>query len=183
MRALLLVCAGALTACSSGTTYDYVPLGGGSAPAIRTVPIDTGATLGPEQGPGNAIGVFVEYTTGGAWHVFTVCDTDRSGLTCHWDIVASVAKGTLDPKDSEIDPTDEILRVDSGALRLLLDTRSEVDSVRLLADPGENLQIDVTLDGNYDPSYALGFVFSVSGGTSDGAGAPSNPVVFSPTEP
>lgn len=183
MRFSFLAFAGALTACSGGGGSDYVPLGGTQSYPIRTVAIDTGATLGPQGGPGEGLGVFVEYAAGGHWHISTVCDTNLSKVACQWDIVASVPKGTLGTSFAGIDRNDQILRVDSGAIRLLFDTSTEIDDVGLLSDPGANLQVDVSLDGNYDPNYALGFVFSVSGGAVDAAGAPSNPVLFAPTSP
>jgi len=184
MRLFLLFVAGTLTACGDGSSYDYVPLGSSGTPAIRTDSIDTGATLGPEEAQGQGLGVYVEYATGGAWHVFTVCDTARSSLACQWDIVASVAKGTLDTASADIDRGDELLRVDDGAVRLLLTTSSETDSVHLTSDAGASLQLDVTLDGNSDPAYALGLVNYVPAATPlVAAQADSNPVVFAPAEP
>jgi hypothetical protein len=188
MRLGVLACAGVLTACGSGDDVYYVPVGGTAPAQARTVPVDTDATLEPTE-QGKEVGLFVEYATGGDWHIFTSCDTlvqcppgsssRCNALACNWDVVATAITGKLSATSAEIDPDDEVDRIDDGSVRLMLTTFSEKDSVHLSADPGEKLELDLFLDGNYDPSY----VFWVTGGAATTGGAPSDPVVFSPTAP
>lgn len=189
MRSTVLSCALALTACGTGGDYYYVPVGGSPPPPTRTVAISTDATLEPSK-LGEEVGLFVEYSAGGGWHLFTSCDTlafcpkeERpkcNFVPCSWDVVATAVTGKLDATSAELDSDDEVDRVDDGSVRLVLTTGDEMDSVRLSADPGEKLTLDVFLDGNYDPTYVY---WVRDDGTASTNGAPSDPVVFSPTLP
>jgi hypothetical protein len=146
---------------------------------VLSVDIDTDAQLQAEGGKG--AGLFVEYATGGKWHVFAACDTTQSGFDCTWDLVVSLpdAKQALTVSDkTDLDASDAVLRVDEGALRLFFRTSTEVDGVRLSAPAGQQLQVDVILDGVHDGS----FVNWVGGGAAK-AGAPSDPIIFLPTAP
>src|SRR6185295_8574160 len=59
----------------------------GPAPSVQNAPIDTGAALDTQ--PGQGAGVFIEYAAGGKWHLFTSCDTVKSGFGCIWDIIVT----------------------------------------------------------------------------------------------
>ena len=148
---------------------------------VFSVNVDTGATLAADAEPGKTNGVFVEYATGGAWHVFMTCDSDVSGYACGWDVIASVdPTETLTVTDqTELEADDKVLRVDKGAVRLYFQTDSDTDGVRLTAPPGSPLSLDLIWNGPVDPASTVQWV---SGGTVH-TGVPSNPVDFTPKTP
>ncbi len=194
MRLLGLLLSCALVACNTDRS-DYVPLGGDGTD-VRTVAIDTDAKLAADAQKG--IGLMVEYAAGGSWTLKTTCDTllqkdpnyfcDGGPCPCVWDIVASLQSPDADlvvTDGSGLQSADDsIVDVDHGAKRLLISTSDEVDSVKLLGDPGGSLAIDVYWGSGpdlvlyHDPSY----VNWVEGGIVS-SGAPSDPTIFTPTTP
>jgi hypothetical protein len=146
---------------------------------VFAVDVDTGETL--EGHPGQGYGVFVEYAAGGDWHLWTTCDSDVTGYACRWDLIASVdATSTLEVTDkTELEAPDQVLRIHQGAVRLVFQTDSDTDGVRLAATPGEPLSLDLEWDGPFIPSSTLSWF----GGGAVHSGAPSNPVDLMPTTP
>jgi hypothetical protein len=161
----------------SNPGYDQCSQAGPGSP-LR-VDIDTDApALTTDAGDG--AGVFVEYMDGGAYHVFSTCDTNKSGYSCQWAIVASIDP-TLSLQvtdDGDLEGDDTITRVDEGAVRLVFNSDADFDGAVLSAPAGEKLRLNVVLDGCYDSSL----VSWVSNG-SIVSGAPSDPVDFVPTSP
>lgn len=195
--ALALFALGPLaTACGSdgGMYYGY-----DGYPQTRTkdtilaVDIDTSTTDAPatiEADAGKGAGLFVEYLAGGSYHVFATCDTLQSNRGCQWDVLA-----TIDPTlkmdaqdDGDLEPDDEVVRVDDAGFRLFFNVTMDFDGVVLTVPPQTRLRLDELL---YDPdpnaltdppSEAATNTLWISGGELQ-RGAPSNPVDFDPTAP
>lgn len=189
MRFIALLGAAAAVGCGGSDVY-YAPVGVVSPSSIRTVDIASDVVVTPDE-PGKGVGLFVDYLAGGKWRIQTTCNVlevvpcdadpsqDCQPTPCPWDVVATALSGTLEVQGAELDATDRIFRVNDASVRLVVETAAEIDSVRLLADPGEHLQLDVYLDGLYDATF-------VSWANQDGtitSNPPSDPVVFSPTSP
>jgi hypothetical protein len=174
-----------------GSDIYYSPIGAAAPTVIRTVPIATNVVVTPDE-PGLGAGMFVDYMAGGSWRIQTTCNVNEklpcdydpsqkcAPPPCPWDVVATALSGSLEVGDAAIDPGDRIFRVNDGAVRLMLDTEAEVDSVHLTAEPGAKLQVDVFLDYFYDATRVS---WAGEDGTIETNGAPSNPVVFLPTAP
>lgn len=196
MRTRLLVLSSAavclaLTGCGDGRThYYYAPnppddsaCPGAPTDSPRSVDIETGEMLTAD--PGQGAGVFVEYAAGGAYHVFSTCDTKLSNDRCQWLMVASIdptlSLSVKDDGDLEYDDPDypdAITRVDQGAVRLSFDVGDDFDGAVLTVPPGEKLRLNVMLDG----CYTTNLVSWISGTTVEN-GAPTDPVDFVPTSP
>ena len=67
--------------------------GSGASPSPMLVDVDPNETMNAT--PGNGVGVFVEYKTGGHWHVWWTCDTNKTGLDCAFNNTVSVASGSI----------------------------------------------------------------------------------------
>jgi hypothetical protein len=196
--ALALIALGPLaTACGTdnGTYYDY-----NGYPQTRTrdtiiaVDIDTStldvpATIAADGGAG--VGLFVEYLTGGSYHLFATCDTMKSGHGCQWDVLA-----TIDPTlkmdaqdDGDLESDDAVVRVDDAGFRLFFNVDVDFDGVVLTVPPQARLRLDELLydpDPNVitdPPTEAAANTLWISGGALQRDGAPSNPVDFNPTAP
>ena len=133
-----------------------------------------------EAKPGEGVGIFVEYQTGGKWHVFTTCDTFVSKAVCSFDIFAGARSATelRAYATDEVEGFDELKDLGDGTVELIADTDSDTDGLVLELDPGTPLRLEVYLDGQ----SAQSFVYWVSDDTVH-AGVPENPVQFVPVTP
>jgi hypothetical protein len=153
-----------------------------STPVAST--IDTGREITVDAGVG--AGVFIEYATGGHYHVRTSCDTTVTGQTCAWDIIitpdvgktiTNVAGENLEGGDSVHTYPPPAAQPDaSPSYQLTAQTTTEIDGVTFDTDPGATVSIDAFLDG----TCALPFFFWVGDGALH-KGTPSNPVILTPS--
>jgi hypothetical protein len=190
LAALIVATATGVAGCSGSDVY-YAPIGAPPPTVIRTVTIRTDWFVTPLN-QGQEAGLYVDYKAGGEWRIQATCNVlesypcefdtsqDCTPPPCAWDLVATARSGPLDFVAAGLDPEDRIYRANDGAIRLYFDTTTEIDSVRLLADPGEGLQLDVLLDYYNDVAVVS---WTEEDADEVTTGAPSNPVVFSPTAP
>ncbi len=183
-----IACIAALAAAASACTYDDRHHHDGEGPDYVEPPveepmassaIDTGATLADIE-PGRGAGAFVEYESGGKWHVYTACDTELSGTGCMWDIIVSVADGdeiTTFDRD-QLEGSDTLDWYSPQSVQLLTNTTYDFDGFRLEATAGAPLVVDVYLDGDPAPKY----IYWVGDGALH-RGAPTNPIELVPTAP
>jgi hypothetical protein len=141
------------------------------------VSIDTGGQLKTEAGTG--AGVLVEYTTGGRWHVFTVCDTAISGYGCEFDITAQVIGGIVTNLFGEQLESDDIATSYCPNTAILGTTTStDFDGIWFDTTPGATVRITAALGATI---YNNLFYWMSGGVVRDDASA--NPVEFTPTTP
>ena len=131
--------------------------------------------------PGEGVGIFVEYRSGGEWHIWTTCDTNFSGVTCPFDIYTSV-----DSSSTIFSITEENLEgFDStttqsglGTVDLHFETGGDYDAAEIDVTPGAILRVEAVIDGQTEPRFIYWF--------GDGVlheGAPTTPIDFIPTKP
>lgn len=154
---------------------DYQPSGGSTSQTIEEATIDVDQLLDVE--PGDGAGVFIEYETGGNYHVTTSCDVAQNG-ECFWDIIvlplddASVSNVT--PLDLESD--DSLSFVSGNQLRLVTTTGKDFDGFSFQTEPGAAIRVDAFLDD----APANPYLFWVGDGALR-SGAPSNPIDLIPS--
>lgn len=139
--------------------------------------IDTGAAI--DVTPGEGVGLFVEYESGGVWHLFMTCDTDVSGFDCAWDVVVTPSEGVIDAITAERLESEDFLEFwgrDSARIATL--TAFDVDGALFEAPQGASLSVDALLDG----SSARRYIYWVGDGALH-SGAPGNPLELEPSEP
>jgi hypothetical protein len=168
-------------------TDGAIPLGGTLDSNPMTVGIDSGAKM--TSPPGQGAGLFVEYTDGGHWHVFTTCDTSISQTECTFDAFLSVNRaGTVSRTDTtgsgivnvrqQFTPGDPVTFVEyQSAGTVHLHAVSDFDAPGITFDTadGATLSLVMYLDGQPQPAY----VYWVGDGLRH-AGAPTDPVDFQP---
>ncbi len=155
---------------------DYEPgTGGSGSQTVEEALIDVDQLLDVE--PGDGAGAFIEYETGGYYHVTTSCDAAENGA-CYWDIVvvplddAPVLAAT--PLDLE---SDDSLSITAGnQLRLVATTGKDFDGFSFQTEPGAAVRVDVLLDD----APANPYLFWVGDGALR-SGAPSNPIDLVPS--
>jgi hypothetical protein len=154
---------------------DYDPGTGGSTQTVEEATIDVDQLLDVE--PGDGAGAFIEYETGGHYHVTTSCDVDENGA-CYWDIVVmplgDAPVQNVTPLDLE---SDDSLSFGSGnQLRLVASTGKDFDGFSFHTDAGAAIRVDALLDD----APANPYLFWVGDGALR-SGAPSNPIDLVPS--
>jgi hypothetical protein len=150
-------------------------------PPVETmkVAIDADKTMTTE--PGEGVGLFIEYATGGHWHVYTACDTNLSSFACAFDVIVSVidpATEISNVKTENLTGEEDFIQVDGTAeVHLYTKTTTALNGVTFDATPGAVLEVDTYLDNKPGEH----FVYWIGEGVLH-TGAPSNPLQLSPTE-
>jgi hypothetical protein len=144
---------------------------------VISATIDTGATLA-EIEPGRGAGAFVEYASGGRWHVYTACDTELSSYGCTWDIIVSVdSDNSLDKlEEDQLEASDYLDWSGPNSARLVTSTTYDFDGFYVNATEGAPLRVDVYLDDEPAPRY----IYWVGDGALH-RGAPENPIDLIPS--
>jgi len=161
---------------------DYDHVGDDDTPppvdTIEQVAIQPDRVL--EAVPGEGVGIFVEYGSGGKWHVWTTCDTFTSKSVCSFSIFASTRDSTtlFSYASDRTEGFDTVTDLGDGTVELIVDTDSDVDGLWLETTAGAPLTLEVYLDGQ----SAEPFVYWVSNDVIH-PGAPDNPIQMVPTLP
>ncbi|HET9955928.1 MAG TPA: hypothetical protein VFQ61_15570 [Polyangiaceae bacterium] len=142
----------------------------------RQVGIDTDEAL--ESDPGQGVGVFVEYTAGGRWHLFMTCDSNVSGQPCYFDVVAYSNNGAISNVTREDLESDDEISYKADYVQVVTTTDNDYDGVYLQTEPGDILSVDVYLDGSCYTEY----LWWVEGGEVRN-GYIGTPLDFTPSEP
>jgi hypothetical protein len=145
----------------------------------QTLDIDTGATLMAMGGAG--VGIFIEYAEGGAWTVFTACDTNTSGEPCDIDVfVTPVAPSAsiVSVVGTAFQGQDAIETQCDGTVHLFVETTTGLDGMTFKATEDATMEFEVFLGGIRQPQ----FVFWVGDGILH-TGSPTDPLDLSPILP
>jgi hypothetical protein len=142
------------------------------------VTIDSNAIL--DADPGEGVGVFVEYSAGGNWLIWTTCDTNYSGNVCAFDIFATVdtASNLEVVQGAGIEGYDFVNVEGSGGIEFYAETSADTDGVQFTTTPGAIVRLEVNIDGQPQPR----FIYWVGNGILH-EGAPTSPIDFEPSTP
>lgn len=151
------------------------------APTLDTpqlVAITPDKTL--QSNAGDGVGIFVEYATGGHWHVWTTCDTNQSKVSCNFEAFAIPEKGAniFNVQPEALENGDVAEELTDGSAHLSASTSTELDGMTFDATPGAVVQLEVYFDGVPEPRVVYWF-----GNDTLHTGAPTNPVDFLPDTP
>ncbi len=154
--------------------------GAGATGQPMLVVVDTGQKLTADGGLG--VGVFTEYQAGGHWHVWWTCDSAQTGLDCHFQVNASVAKGTLGNVESQLASQGaQLTQPSAGQISATSTTSTLTDGVLFDTAPGATITLDARLDGADNGA----FLFFVQDGMVNGGykGILSDPLMLQPSAP
>jgi hypothetical protein len=149
----------------------------------QLVVIDPDKTM--DADPGEGVGVFIEYRTGGHWRVWWTCDTNVSTqgpIACAFEIAMTVSQGVIALANIEA-PTGSV-RTSGSPVREIdatTTTGAAVHGVTFDPPPGAVLTIDAVVSGERDGRYFF-FVRNgkVNGGRTD---ALSDPLMVQSSRP
>jgi hypothetical protein len=144
---------------------------------VLSATIDTGATLADIE-PGRGAGAFIEYESGGRWHVYTACDTELSNIGCEWDIVVTIGEGNQlsELESDQLESSDYLDWESARSVRMITSTTYDFDGFWVNGTVGAPLRVDVYLDRRPAPKY----IYWVGDGALH-RGAPSNPIDLIPS--
>lgn len=150
---------------------DSTPIQG----TIEQATIDTDQLLDVE--PGAGAGAFIEYESGGTYHVTTSCDVGQGGA-CFWDIVVTplADAALLNVSALDLESEDSVTIGAGNQIRLVARTDRDFDGFSFQTEPGAAIELDALLDD----SAANRFLFWVGDGALH-SGAPSNPIDLAPS--
>jgi hypothetical protein len=143
------------------------------------VEVDTGQTM--SAAPGEGVGVFVEYASGGLWYVWWTCDTLASGQECAWDVRVAAKSGTIRNVDASSLPGGYVTTPNETTLEASATTTTELHGIHFETDPGAVISVTASLDGQASGAY----LFFVQGGQVNGGyeGTLTNPLEFQGSTP
>lgn len=146
---------------------------------VITATIETDQHL--ETTAGEGAGVFIDYSAGGYWHVFTSCDTAGGSTPCDFNVVATVGSGVsvgdAQLENGETSDGDTLYNYADG-VEMAVRTWNDFDGMKFTTTPGATVRFEVYLDGVRDARY----VYWV-GDEAVHNGAPSNPLDLKPSSP
>ena len=144
---------------------------GAAAASPLLVEVDTNQTMTAD--PGQGVGVFVEYATGGHWYVWWTCDTAKTQQSCDFSVDLVAASGAIGNVDSSGLPAGT-LTTSLNDLVAKTTTSNEVHGVKFDTDPGAILTASASIGGLKDGS----FLFFVQEGAVNGGypGKLTNPL-------
>jgi hypothetical protein len=192
------VLAAAVAACTVSTSDagNWTDNGSGPPPTpivdAAVPPVTLLATVDPNvimnAQPGQGIGVFTEYDTGGHWHVWWTCDTALTQESCVFDVTISVATGAIDHASAVQFSAADTLTTPStpaagaaGAIEAQTTTTLSTPGIFFDTDPGATITLSATIGGIYSGQ----FLFWVQGGKiNDGyTGTVSDPLMLKGASP
>ncbi|HEX8792123.1 MAG TPA: hypothetical protein VF765_14315 [Polyangiaceae bacterium] len=168
---------------SSGGT----PSGSSSGGSLQPMLVDVDPNQTMNATPGEGVGVFVQYKTGGHWTVWWTCDTNKTNLPCSFDNTVTVSKGTVANVGSMTPGVAAmgVTPIGTGGLEAQTNTTTGVDGVTfdtpLTAGDVPVITVDAKVNGQENPTW-LFFVqdSQINGGTHDTL---TDPLMFEPSTP
>jgi hypothetical protein len=133
--------------------------------------------------PGEGVGVFTEYDSGGHWQVWWTCDTSRTSESCPFDVKAWAEQGAIVNASSEQFAFGDTLTTPStpgpgaaGGIEAKTVTTTGTQGVLFDTDPGATITLTVTIGGLYSGQ----FLFWVQGGRINGGytGSVTDPLML-----
>jgi len=177
-------CISALTGCiivDSNSTTTTTTGGNTTPPPVDPITMTIDSDVALDAKPGDGVGIFVEYTTGGRYRIWTTCDTLTSGVTCPFDVYTSVDTSStiIGVTEENLEGYDSVtVKQNQGTVDLHFETDSDYDAASIDVTPGAILRVEAYLDGQSQPRFVYWF--------GDGVlheGAPTNPVDLNPSKP
>ncbi len=151
------------------------PPAGTAQPMLVDVDPDRTMTAVPGQG----VGVFTEYATGGHWHVWWICDTSATLQPCQFDVSVSVTGGAIAGVAAEaFASSDHVTQSNPRQVEAVTTTTLGASGLRFDTDPAAAITLDARLNGVEDGK----FLFFVQGAVVNGsyAGTLTDPLMLEP---
>ena len=135
--------------------------GGSTQPML--VDVDPNRTM--NASPGEGVGVFTQYETGGHWDIWWTCDTSKTSLPCAFDVTVTVSTGTIaNVAGQTLAAAEAPTQASTQSVELVTTTTTGIDGMTFDTDAGAIITLTATVGGVYDGS----FLFFVQDGAING---------------
>ncbi len=156
---------------------------GGTASAYpMTATVDTDQTMGAQ--PGQGVGVFATYDSGGTWNVWWTCDSavDTANPPCAFDVKIAAQQGSITNVSSQgLTPNDTVTQTSASSIEGVTTTTSNAASVTFTTQAGAKIFLSATVAGQYDGRFIF---FVEQGQIRDGyGGTVTDPIYLQPSNP
>lgn len=158
-------------AVGAGSSPDAPPAGGTSTSPML-VEIDTDQTM--DADPGQGVGVFVEYASGGKWHIWWTCDTAKTQQACDFSVTVTAASGNVSNTDASQLAGGFMTTPTPSSVEAKVRTTNEVHGISFDTNAGAVITLKASLGGVTDGA----FLFFVQDGKVNGGfqGKLTNPL-------
>ncbi len=168
-------------------TQGGTPFGGGGGggrtgnPSSMPMLVDVDPNVTMTANPGDGVGVFTEYATGGHWHVWWTCDTNKTGQSCSFDVKISVPDNSIANVKGSGLQTGDTLSTSTAPLEAVTTTSTGTAGVNFDTTPGATVTLDAAIGGIHDGS----FLFFVQKGQINGGftGTLTDPLMLEGASP
>ncbi|WP_394826340.1 hypothetical protein [Pendulispora albinea] len=137
---------------------------GSSTPLL--VEVDTDQTLNAK--PGEGVGIYSEYSSGGHWYIWWTCDTnrDRAHRPCRIEVGVHAESGKLsNVRGAKLLASDTVVANSNGTdASASTTTTTNVAGILFDTDPGAIITLTAFVDGRLEPAY----LFFVQAGQVNG---------------
>ena len=151
----------------------------GAVPPM-VVDVDPNGTLSAT--PGQGVGVFTQYVSGGHWLVWWTCDTEVTGQSCLFTISITPMQGTLSNVQGIQNGAMAVVGgASASGFALTSSTSNDRNQVSFDAPPGASIELDAFVEPSPNENY-LFFVQNqrVNGGYQ---GDLTDPLILEPSSP
>lgn len=181
---------------SSGGGVGYASSSGGSSGSSSGSTSSSGGTTHPmlvdvdpnqtmSVNPGDGVGVFTEYQSGGHWHVYWTCDTNKTALSCAFDVTVSVSAGTIANVVGQGSVSGRAVSQNPTHIEATSTTTTGLDGITFDTDESAGATPIITLDAKMDGAEDPTFLFFVQDGQINGnyGGQLTDPLMLEPKTP
>ncbi len=147
------------------------------SPAPMLAIVDTDQVMNAD--PGQGVGVFTEYASGGKWHIWWTCDTALSNQNCDVSLSATAAGGTIASVDAAELQGGFVTTPNPSRVEARVTTSTQVHGITFSTNPGAVITLEATVGGLKEgPGPNRSFFFFVQDGKINGGfvGRLTNPL-------
>jgi hypothetical protein len=156
---------------------------GGSSGAPATKPmlvlVDTDRVMNAT--PGDGVGVFTEYRSGGHWRIWWTCDTNKTSQSCSFAVTASSSSSISNAAGISLSAGDSVQQSSGTEVSASTTTTTSVQGMTFDAPPGATITLDAQMDGQETGAI----LFFVQDGKINGGymGTLTDPLMLEPSAP
>jgi hypothetical protein len=101
-----------------------------TTPASQPMLVDVDPNQTMNASPGDGVGVFIQYMSGGHWDVWWTCDTNKTNLSCAFDNVVTVATGAISNLQGQsLGPSDSVTQQSSQKIEAVTTTSTGISGM------------------------------------------------------
>ena len=156
--------------------------GGATQPML--VDVDPNRTMNAT--PGEGVGVFTQYQTGGHWDVWWTCDTSKTSLPCAFDVTVTVSTGTIaNVAGQTLAAAEAPTQASTQSVELVTTTTTGIDGMTFDTVVPVGTTPIITLNAKLNGVDDAQYLFFVQDGEINGnyAGMLTVPLMLEPSSP